>query len=69
MSITQTDAGKRMQAYHLRRNKMVECDILDVQVSEEFNEGPEVWVCQINEVGGHEWPPELVRKQLLEEVV
>ena len=69
MSVTQTSAGTRMQGYHARRNKIVECDILDVQVSEEFNEGPEVWVCQISDLGGHVWPPELVRKQLLEEVV
>ena len=66
MSVVQSDAGKRMQAYHLRRNKMVECEILDVRVSEEFNEGPEVWVCQIDEyTGGHVWPLELVRKELL----
>ena len=68
VSVTQTNAGKRMQAYHPRRNKMVQCDILDVQVDKEFDEGPEVWVCQISDLGGHVWPPELVRKELLEEL-
>ena len=68
MRVIQTNAGKRMQAYHPRRNKMVQCTILDVLVDEEFNQGPEVWVSQISDYGNEMWPPERVRKELLEEL-